>query len=122
MSINPKDLYTYRVSALDKGDKDSNLQINIKRQGESHIPRGKKIASRAYEFHFGFQVGRNTIDIDQILRSGKLTLNLDNILYLNAKNVELYKYDNGKGEYIKTSNNRTISFNKGGKYILLSNR
>ena len=41
MSINPKDLYTYRVSALDKGDKDSNLQINIKRQGESHIPRGK---------------------------------------------------------------------------------
>lgn len=122
MSINPKDLYTYRVSALDKGDKDSNLQINIKRQGESHIPRGEKLASRAYEFNFGFQVGKSTIEIDKLLRAGKLTLNFDNITYSNAKNVMLYKYDNPTGEYIKASNGRNTSFNSGGKYILLSNR
>ena len=122
MSINPKDLYTYRVSALDKGDKDSNLQIKIKRDGEPHIPRGKKIASRSYEFDFSFQIGKNTIEIDKLLRSGKLTLNLDNILYGNAKNVILYKYDKAKGEYTKASNNRSTSFDTRGKYILLGNR
>ncbi|NLV75792.1 MAG: hypothetical protein GX023_02220, partial [Tissierellia bacterium] len=122
MTINPKDMYTYRVSALDKGDKDSNLQINIKRQGEDHIPRGKRLASRAYEFYFGFQVGKNTIDIDKLLRTGKLTINLDNILYPDAKNVSLYRFDIPTGQYVKISNNRTTSFNEKGKYILLSNR
>lgn len=122
MTINPKDMYTYRVSALDKGDKDSNLQINIKRQGEAHILRGKRLASRAYEFYFGFQVGRNTIHIDKLLRSGKLTINLDNIMYPDAKNVSLYRFDIPTGQYVKISNNRTTSFNEKGKYILLSNR
>ncbi len=116
-------MYTYRVSALDKGgDKDSNLQINIKRQGEDHIPRGKRLASRAYEFYFGFQVGRNTIHIDKLLRSGKLTINLDNIMYPDAKNVSLYRFDIPTGQYVKISDNRTTSFNEKGKYILLSNR
>src|SRR5699024_10684930 len=77
MSINPKDLYTYRVSALDKGDRDSNLQIKIKRDTESHLPRGKKLGSRSYEFDFSFQVDKNTIEIDKLLISGKLTLNFD---------------------------------------------
>ena len=122
MSINPKDLYTYRVSVIDKGDKDSNLVINIKRCGESHIPRGKKIASRAYEFNFQFQTGKNTIEIDKILRNGKLTLNLDNIVYSNAKNVALYKFDIATGKYVKISDNRTTSFDSRQKYILLSNR
>ncbi len=122
MSINPKDLYTYRVSALDKGDKDSNLQIKIKRDGEAIFQEAKKLASRSYEMDFSFQVGKNTIEIDKLLRSGKLTLNFDNILYSNAKNVELYKYDNAKGQYVKASNNRTTSFDTEGKYILLSNR
>lgn len=122
MSINPKDLYTYRVSVMDKGDKDSNLVINIKRQGESHIPRGKKIASRAYEFNFQFQTDKNTIDIDKTLRTGKLTLNLDDIVYSNAKNVALYKFDIPTGKYVKISDNRTTSFDQKSKYILLSNR
>ncbi|SHD76224.1 IPT/TIG domain-containing protein [Schnuerera ultunensis] len=122
MTINPKDLYTYRVSSADKGDKDSNLQVHIKRQGESHIPRGKKIASRAYDFHFGFQSGKENMDIDKLLRSGKLTLNLDTITYNNAKNVALYKFDIPTGKYVKISNNRTTSFNSKGKYILLSDR
>jgi len=122
ISINPKDLYTYRVSALDKGDKDSNLQINIKRDGEPHIPKSKKIASRSYEFKFSYQVGKNTIDIDKLLRAGKLTLNLDKLLYSDAKNVQLYKLDIPTGQYVKASNNRTTSFNSRGKYILLSNK
>ena len=29
----------------------------------------------------------NTIEIDKLLRTGKLTLNFDNITYSNAKNV-----------------------------------
>ena len=122
ISINPKDLYTYRVSALDKGDKDSNLQINIKRDGEPHIPKSKKIASRSYEFKFSYQVGKNTIDIDKLLRAGKLTLSLDKLLYSDAKNVQLYKLDIPTGEYVKSSNNKTTSFNSGGKYILISNK
>jgi hypothetical protein len=122
MSINPKDLYTYRVSVMDQGDKDSNLQIHIKRQGESHIPRGKKIASRAYDFHFEFQRGKDIMDIDKLLRTGKLTLNLGTIIYNNAKNVALYKFDIPTGKYVKISNNRTTSFNGKGKYILLSDR
>ncbi|GMG95302.1 IPT/TIG domain-containing protein [Tepidimicrobium xylanilyticum] len=122
MTINPKDMYTFRVSMLDEGDKDSNLQINIKRQGESHIPRGKRIASRAYDFHFRFQRGKDYMDIDQLLRNGKLTLNLDDITYSNAKNVTLYKFDTSTGNYVKISDNRITSFNGRGKYILLSDR
>ncbi|QQY79925.1 IPT/TIG domain-containing protein [Keratinibaculum paraultunense] len=122
MTINPKDMYTYRVSTLDKGDKDSNLQINIKREGEAHIPRGKRIASRAYEFNFKFQVGKNIIDIDKLLRTGKLTINLDSITYSNAKNVALYKFDIPTGKYIKVSNSKMTSFNEKGRYILLSDR
>ena len=122
MTINPKDMYTFRVSMMDQGDKDSNLQIHIKRQGESHIPRGKRIASRAYDFHFGFQRGKEYIEIDQLLRTGKLTLNLDNITYPRTRNLTLYKFDTPTGNYVKISNNRTTSFKGKGKYILLSDR
>lgn len=122
MTINPKDMYTYRVSTMDEGDKDSNLQINIKKGRETNIPRGKKAASALYDISFSFQRKKDTISIDKLLRSGKITIDLDTLLYTNTKNVYLGVFNVSTGAYENVGDSRTTSFNQSGKYILLSDR
>ncbi|OZV12660.1 hypothetical protein CIW83_08575 [Tissierella sp. P1] len=122
MTINPKDMYTYKVSTMDEGDKDSNLQIVIKKGRETNIPRGKKVASILYDIDFLFQRGKDTISIDKLLRSGKLTLDLDTLLYTNTKNVYLGVFNISTGTYEKAGEARTVSFNQKGKYLLISDK
>lgn len=122
MVINPKDLYTYKVSAMDEGDKDSNLQIIIKKGRETNIERGKKVASSVYDLDFKFQRGKDIITIDKLLRSGKLTLDLDSLLYTNTKNLQLTAFNIATGKYEKAGESRTTSFNQKGKYLLLSDK
>lgn len=122
MTINPKDMYTYKVSTMDEGDKDSNLQIIIKKGRETNIPRGKKVASALYDISFFFQRGKDTISIDKLLRSGKITINLDTLLYTNTKNVYLGVFNPSTGAYEKVGDSKTASFDKNSKYILLSDK
>lgn len=122
MTINPKDLYTYKVSTMDEGDKDANIEISIKKARETNIPRGKKVASQSYQLDFAFQRTRDKIDIDKLLRSGKISLKLDSLMYTGTKNVYLGKFNIQKGVYEKVGTGTTTNFNTKGKYLLISDR
>lgn len=121
LNINPKNLYTKEVSLKDKGDKDSNLQIIIKRGRETNIPRGSKVASNVYEISFAFQVGKEVITIDKLQNSATLSLYLDSSLYTNTKNVGMGVFNYQKGSYDKINSSTTV-LNQKGKYLLLSDR
>lgn len=119
--INVRDLYTIQVSKLDKGDKDAYLRIHIDRTVEQHIPRGKKVASKAYELYFDYIYGKDSIKINEILRNGKLSLTQDIITYPNNKNSAVYVFNVETGKY--TSIRSTTTYIKGkSKVILLSDR
>ncbi|WP_236913983.1 IPT/TIG domain-containing protein [Clostridium sp. Cult2] len=119
--INIRDLYTLEVSKKDKGNKDAYINIHIERTKEPHIPRGKRVASKAYNIDFDYQYGKNKIEINNLLRPAKLMLKQDTITYSNTKDTKLYRFNPPTGNYISTGGTSTDIKGKG-KYILLSNR
>lgn len=119
--INAKDLYTLEVSKKDKGNKDAHINIHIDRVKESHIPRGKRIASKAYDIKFDYQQGKDILEIKKLLRPGKIMFKQDTITYPSTKNTKLYRFDEPTGVYVSTGSTST-NIDKKGKYILLSNR
>lgn len=119
--INVRDLYTLEVSKKDRGNKDAYLNIHIDRSNEVHIPRGKKVASKAYEIKFDYQYGKDRLEIKNLVRPGKLILQQDTIAYPNNKNTKLYRLDQGTGSYV-AAGDTSAEINARGKYILLSDR
>lgn len=122
LNINPKDLYTEEVIKLDKGDKDANLIVHIKKARETNIPRAMKVASQSYEIDFKFQASKETIDIGKLLRSGSISLNLDTAKYGSIKNAQLYSFNKPTGLYTRASESYTALIDEDGKYVLLYRR
>ena len=121
MALNTKDLYTLDVSKKDMGNKDAYVNIHIDRSTGSHIPRGKKLASKAYDIKFDYKYGKDTIEIKQLVRPGKLIFKQDTIAYPNTKNTKLYRFNTARGQYTNT-NTISIHFSEKGQYILLADR
>lgn len=119
--INARDLYTLSVSKLDKGNDDAYIRIHIDKTTGDHLPRGKKAASKAYEISFDYIYDKDSIDIQQLLRSGKLFLEQDTIVYPNTKNTSIYKINEETGNYEKL-NSTTVDIKDRSKLILLSDR
>lgn len=119
--INPRDMYTLSVSKQDKGDKDAYLRIHIDKSTGDHLPRGKKQASKAYELSFDYIYGKDTMTINQLLRSAKLFLEQDTIVYPQTKNVSIYSYNIETGNYEKF-NGKETDIRARSKLILLSDR
>lgn len=119
--LSVKDLYTLAVSRVDQGNTDGYLRIHLNRTNEPHIPRGKKAASKAYEVFFDYMYGKNFIEIGQLLRSGKVFIEEDSILYPNRKNVSIYRFSEETGEYTSLKST-TVEIRGKSKYILLSDR
>lgn len=119
--INIRDLYTLAVSKLDKGDEDSYVRIHIDKTAGDHLPRGKRAASKAYDISFDYIYGKDSIDINQLLRAGKIFLDQDTIVYPNTKNTNLYKMNGETGSFDKL-NSTTVDIKGRSKYILLSDR
>src|SRR5699024_10432725 len=119
--INARDLYTLEVSRLDKGNKDAYLRIHMDREVEDHIPRGKRAASKSYEMYFDYIHGKDIIQINEILRSGRLSLIQDTIRYSNTKNTSMYRLDIESGQYVNLNTN-TTDIKRRSKLILLSDR
>lgn len=119
--INVRDLYTLPVSKLDKGNDDSYIRIHIDKTTGEHLPRGKKAASMAYDMYFDYIYDKDSITIQQLLRSGKLFLEQDTIVYPNTKNTSIYKINEETGNYEKL-NSTTVDIKGRSKLILLSDR
>ncbi len=119
--VNIRDLYTLDVSKKDEGNKDAYVNIHIDRVKEPHIPKGKRIASRAYDISFDYLYGKDTMEINSLLRSGKIIFEQDEITYTNTKNTKLYKFNASTGTY-KSTNSKSTSIKDKGKYILLSDK
>ncbi|HSH35246.1 IPT/TIG domain-containing protein, partial [Schnuerera sp.] len=119
--LNIRDLYTLDVSKKDKGDKDAYINIHIERTREPHIPKGKRVASKAYNIDFDYQYGKDKLEIKNLLRPAKLMFKQDTITYTNTKNTRLYRFNEPTGTYVFTGEMSTDIKEKG-RYILLSNR
>ncbi|MDR7857558.1 IPT/TIG domain-containing protein [Tissierella sp.] len=119
--INVRDMYTLSVSKADKGDKDAYLRIHIDITTGTHLPRGTKAASKAYELSFDYIYGKNTLSINELLRPGKLFLEQDTIVYPNTKSSSIYIINEEIQEYQKL-NSTTVEIKGRSKLILLSNR
>src|SRR5690606_25797484 len=107
---NLRDLYTQDVSRNDKGNKDAYVNIHIEKITEHHIPRGKLMASKAYEIYFSYQFGKETIEINRLLNPATATLIQDTTTYPHDKNTRLYIFNRTKGQYeVHRSNSAQIS-------------
>ncbi|MBZ2175119.1 IPT/TIG domain-containing protein [Schnuerera sp. xch1] len=119
--INVKDLYTLEVSKNDTGDQDAYINIHIDRLNEYHIPRGKKLASKAYNISFDYQHKKETMEINNLVRPARLTLEQDKLSYPNTVNTRLYKFNEPTGQYTRIDSDWT-DVKTSGKYILLADR
>ena len=120
--INIRDLYTFQVSRLDKGDENAYIRIHLDRSTGTHLPIGKRPASKAYDLYFDYIYGKNsTIKVDQLLRNGLLFLEQDTLTYPHTKNTSLYIYNVETGEYENINSTTTDIIGKM-KFILLSDR
>ncbi|NLW22763.1 MAG: hypothetical protein GXY88_05870 [Tissierellia bacterium] len=119
--INTRDLYTLEVSRQDRGHKDSHINIHIDRIRETYIPRGKQVASRAYDIYFEYQYGKDKLTINSLLRPGRISLKQDTLTYPNTKNTRLYRFDQPRGQYVSIGKDG-VEIKNPGKYILLSDR
>lgn len=119
LMLDLKDLYTLEVSKNDSGNKDAYVNIHINREGEYRIPRGKKIASKAYSIFYDYQYGKNNVAINTLVRPVRLTLERDNIAYPNAANPKLYMFNTAKGQYEEVGST-WANVKTSGKFILLS--
>ena len=120
--LNPRDLYTHEVSKKDSGNTDAYIRIHFERNGERHLPRGKKASSKSYDIYFDYQYGKETLEIENMLKNGKLFIEYDSIAYPNRKDFYLARLDEKKGNYVFVKKGNSTDINKSGKYILLSNR
>lgn len=121
LNINPRDLYTYKVSTLDKGNKDAYMVIQIGKERLTNIPRNKRVAGEEYGFIFNFQTGTDKTEIDKMLRPASLSLKVDTVLYPNPKNPKIHKFNPGKGSFEPVGQG-VVSIDTKGKYIILSDR
>lgn len=121
LMLDLKDLYTLEVSKNDNGNKDAYVNIHIEREGEYRIPRGKKIASKAYSISYDYQYGKNKVAINTLVRPVKITLEKDSIVYPNAVNPKLYTFNTAKGQYEEVGST-WANVKTSGKFILLSDR
>ncbi|NLX62214.1 MAG: hypothetical protein GXZ06_06890 [Tissierellia bacterium] len=121
LELNLRDLYTQDVSRNDKGNKDAYVNIHIEKITEHHIPRGKLMASKAYEIYFSYQFGKETIEINRLLNPATATLIQDTTTYPHDKNTRLYIFNRTKGQYeVHRSNSAQISTST--RLILLADR
>lgn len=120
--LNPRDLYTLEVSKKDSGNKDAYIRIQFERDVERHLPRGKKASSKSYDIYFDYQYGKETLEIKNMLKNGKLFIEYDSIAYPNRKDFYLARLDEKTGNYVFVTKGNSTDINKSGKYILLSNR
>ena len=121
LELNLRDLYTQDVRRNDKGNKDAYVNIHIERISEGHIPRGKRLASKAYEVSFDYQYGKNTLAINKLENPAKVTLVQDKKAYPNTKNTKLYIFNREKGDY-QPQSSTWANINTSGRFILLSDR
>ena len=101
--LNPRDLYTHEVSKKDSGNTDAYIRIHFERNGERHLPRGKKASSKSYDIYFDYQYGKETLEIENMLKNGKLFIEYDSIAYPNRKDFYLARLDEKKGNYVSVS-------------------
>jgi len=120
--INVRDLYTLQVSRLDRGDENAYLRIHLDKSTGTHLPIGKRAASKAYDLYFDYIYGKNsTLNINQLLRKGLLFMEQDTLTYPNTKNTRLYIFNVETGEY-EAHNSTTADIKGNMKFILLSDR
>lgn len=117
--INARDLYTLQVSRLDKGNTDAYLRIHIDKSTGSHLPKGRRPASKAYELYFDYIYGKDKVEISQLLRSSKLYLEQNTLAYPNNKDSKIYLFNEETGEY-NGQNSTSIDIKGRSKAILLS--
>ena len=119
--INSHDLYTLQVSRQDQGDQDAYVRIHIDKTMGTHLPLGKRAASRAYELDFDYIYGRNTMKISQLVRNGLLFMEQDTLTYPSTKNTSLYSLQIESGQY-KDTKSTSIDIREKAKFILLSDK
>lgn len=117
--INIRDMYTLGVSKKDSGNTDAYLRVHIDKTTEEHLPRNKKPMSYAYEIYFDYVYGRNTLEIKDLLRSGKLFMEENTLLNPQGKSTSIYKFVEDTGQY-KKENSKKADIKGRTKVILLS--
>ncbi|SCX77882.1 IPT/TIG domain-containing protein [Alkaliphilus peptidifermentans] len=128
----PRDLYTREVSQVSITDMDDSfVLVTINRlTGEAVEPlqtaigRAQRRASDIYELGFQLRVGRDTSDINSMVRSGEFSIKFDSMAYPLVNEDKLYigEYSTSNHNFTKVADGTSASIRNKGRYMLMANR
>ncbi|KAB3531171.1 hypothetical protein F8154_13160 [Alkaliphilus pronyensis] len=128
----PRDLYTREVSQVSNKDKDdayvlvtiSKLTGKDVEPIQTAISRKQRQASDVFELDFQLKVGRDTSDLNTMVRDGEFIIRFDSLAYPKVDEDKLFlgKYNTSDHSFEKVEDGVVANIKSRGRYVLLADR